>query len=480
MSSATTQSSNPSVIRNFLRSELKLLPGKFFDRPAPAHILNKFLVRLFETTGDAHETLRLLNKGIADSSQIERFVEESSDPAVRDDFARSISALFNSDRRAFRTVASFFPLDLSVTGNDPSDDNYGSSLVDFLSVQQKDILRTQLTLLLDSRTSSDAVSEAVASLTEKFDISEPSLVSNVSELLTDSVSSESLFANMVFEIISTRLGTSSAELRSAERIRIIHHLSTMLAGLTALGLLVDPISRNMNNKEYRLDTAVHLGEILGIVVYTGPPPGPSRDVCVRLSQGTLMDAVNRSYRAIEKTFTVLLGGDEWGGDSDWIEDLLVSRGVSGNDALEFKRICEPFMLEGAPIDAFRSVVTPNLIKSAVKSLASKVGLAGPQRGTGETRIFLETSFLESLVFFLGQDGMPFEKFVDTCYERLGLIIGYPSSISQPVLNRLAQIAGRTVDLDDSLFVVSSMMRRRLVATGLAQEFSDGFTVLRLQ
>jgi hypothetical protein len=289
-----------------------------------------------------------------------------------------------------------------------------------------------------------------------------------------------MFADMVFGIISARLNSSSVELRSAERIRIIHHLSTMLAGLTALGLLIDPISRNLDHRETSSESPNQLGEILGIVVYTGPPPGPSRDVCVRLSQGTFMDAVNRSYHSIEKTFTTLLGGDEWAGDSDWIEDLLISRGVSGSDVIEFKRICEPFMLDGAPIDAFRSVITPNLIKSAVKSLASKVGLAGPQRGTGETRIFLETSFLESLVFFLGEDGMPFEKFVDTCYERLGLIIGYPSTISELVLNRLAQIAGRTVDLDDSLYLVSSMMRRRLVATGLAQEFSDGFTVLRLQ
>lgn len=477
MSTTKSTPADLSIIRLFLRKDLKLLPGKFFDRPAPAHILNKFIYRLFNASGDAHEMMRLLNKGLADQSSVDRFVDESSDPAVRDDFSRTLSALFNSDRRAFKSVASFFPLDLGVIGNDPSDDNYGSSLVEFLKPQHKTILRTHLLQILDSHSSLDSVSHAVSSLIDKFEKSELSNKTDSSEVMQGN---DSLFSNMVFDVLSPRLSATFLVAESAERIRIIHHLSTMLAGLTALGLMVDPISRNLESLNGQQYQSPQLGDVLGIVVYTGPPPGPSRDVCVRLSQGTLVDAVNRSYRAIEKTFVDLLGGDKWGGNSNWLEDLLISRGVSGNDAVEFKRICEAHFSNGSPADAFKSVVTPNLMKSAVKSLASKVGLAGPQRGTGETRIFFETSFLESLVFFLGDDGMAFETFVDICYERLGLIVGYPSSISETVLNRLTQIAGRTVDLDEALYLVSLMMRRRLVATGLAQEFSDGFTVLRLR
>jgi hypothetical protein len=173
-----------------------------------------------------------------------------------------------------------------------------------------------------------------------------------------------------------------------------------------------------------------------------------------------------------------MGGDKWGGDAAWIEDLVTGRGMSGSNALKLLRSIEPYLQSSNPSDAFRGLVQLDDLRGSVRSLAVKVGFAGPQRGTGDVRLLLETSFLESLVFFVGQDGMPFEEFVNDCYRRLGLIVGRADNVDVLVMDRLTRLAGRSIDISEVLESVHSMLRRRMVASGLAQEYSDGFTVIR--
>ena len=107
-----------------------------------------------------------------------------------------------------------------------------------------------------------------------------------------------------------------------------------------------------------------------------------------------------------------------------------------------------------------------------------MGLAGPIKGTAETRFFLETSFLETLVYFFGEEGKPYSVLVDNCYQQFGIIVGNPKGMHTQVRSRLRKIAGRNIDLSKSLHYLDELLRRRLVETGLAQEFSDGHTVLR--
>ena len=154
-----------SLVRQLLSSELRLLPGKNANRVAPAHIFNKFLLRLIGERGTAHQNLRSLVTGGLDPEILERIADSSSEPAVRDDLMRSVGAIFNADRRAFRSMASFLPLSGSVIGDDPSDDNYGAALIEFLTDAQKEELRQDFARALNSELSPDPISSAISLVT---------------------------------------------------------------------------------------------------------------------------------------------------------------------------------------------------------------------------------------------------------------------------------------------------------------------------
>jgi hypothetical protein len=475
-------SESSSLVRRLLRGDLPILPGKNSGRVAPAHILNKFLYRIVGRRGAAHVNLRSMITGQLDAARLADVAESSSDPAVREDLVRSIRAIVNADKRAFKGMASFLPLDQSVIGDDPSDDNYGTAIVELLTSSQREVLLSDLAYALDSSRSPDAISSAVALVTRA--LAAASLGTTLSpdgdsggEIPSrdDDEQASSMFGSVVFEILHAGLTPDRFRPDTPYRIKNLQHLSTMLAAIVSLGLLADPITRGTSSGPDRTNGASSMGVVLGILVYTGAPPGPPRDVCVRLAHQSLTDAVQRAYVSIENAFCQLFGGSRWGGNRDWIEARITERGLSGPDAVKLLRTIEDHK---TPSEAFRSLVTLDDLRGAVRSLAVKIGLAGPQRGNGEVRLLLETSFLEGLVYFLGMDGMPFEDFVDTCYERLGLIVGKARNLDPAVRERLSKIAGRSIDISEVLESVHSMLRHRMVATGLAQEYSDGFTVVR--
>jgi hypothetical protein len=423
--------------------------------------------------------------GQLDAARLADVAESSSDPAVREDLVRSVRAIMNADKRAFKSMASFLPLDQSVIGDDPSDDNYGTAIVEVLTTSQRAVLLDDLAHALDSSRSPDTISSAVALVTRALADTSAARTSTSDDDSDGGVPSGdgeeragSVFGSVVFEILHAGLVPDRFRPDSPYRIKNLQHLSTMLAAIVSLGLLADPITRGQSRASHQDDGASTMGEVLGILVYTGAPPGPPRDVCVRLAHQSLTDAVQRAYVSIENAFCQIFGGGNWGGDRDWVEAQITERGVSGPDAVKLLRAIEDQMASKNPSEVFRRLVTLDDLRGAVRSLAVKVGLAGPQRGTGEVRLLLETSFLESLVYFLGTDGMPFEDFVDTCYEQLGLIVGKARNLDPVVRDRLARLAGRSIDISEVLESVHSMLRRRMVATGLAQEYSDGFTVVR--
>jgi hypothetical protein len=75
--------------------------------------------------------------------------------------------------------------------------------------------------------------------------------------------------------------------------------------------------------------------------------------------------------------------------------------------------------------------------------------------------------------------MRFEEFVEECYRRLGLLVGLPQAMSSEVYERIADLAGQTIDVVPVLLASAEHCRRRLINCGLAQEFSDHATTLRL-
>jgi hypothetical protein len=151
--------------------------------------------------------------------------------------------------------------------------------------------------------------------------------------------------------------------------------------------------------------------------------------------------------------------------------------VRGEDARNLVKALSESGVQDNPAEAFNKLYPLSSFSSAFRTLSGKVGLAGPIKGTGEARIFFETNFLDSLVFFLSKHGDSFGDFVDKCFENLGIIVGRPSTIDLDDIERLQALAGRIADVDECLDLAHENMRLRLVRSGLAKEFSDGYTIM---
>ena len=72
--------------------------------------------------------------------------------------------------------------------------------------------------------------------------------------------------------------------------------------------------------------------------------------------------------------------------------------------------------------------------------------------------------------------MPIEDFIKNVHDKLGLILGY-SGISEDSIVQLERIAGRRLEVRDLLLKSERHLSIRLVAAGLARQYSDGSTAL---
>jgi hypothetical protein len=60
---------------------------------------------------------------------------------------------------------------------------------------------------------------------------------------------------------------------------------------------------------------------------------------------------------------------------------------------------------------------------------------------------------------------------------LGLVVGKPENITNETIEKLTKLARRNADIHECLEESHEFLRQRLVISGLAREFSDGFTIL---
>ena len=115
------------------------------------------------------------------------------------------------------------------------------------------------------------------------------------------------------------------------------------------------------------------------------------------------------------------------------------------------------------------------LRSGIRSLGIKTGFVWPSRKE-DPRLVLDSNFLTSLVSFLGEEDMPIEDFIKNVHDKLGLILGY-SGISEDSIVQLERIAGRRLEVRDLLLKSERYLSIRLVAAGLARQYSDGSTAL---
>ena len=468
-----------SLIRALMKQEIPLLPGDSFSRPAPAHIFNKFV---FGILGKG-ALLSPITKLFKDTKELDPIIGENSDRETREEFLKSLNVLINSDKRSFGSpsFSSFLLLTSELAGADPSDDDYGKALSSIFSSVQRSKIEDLLRKILNPDTSGDIISLTIKKIQDTYSLTGAKDVSNNQNSVQSS--NKSVYSEYIFNVLVSAMEDMSLVANSSLRIESIQKLSTFLTGIVAFGLLFDSsdlnltIKRDMSRKD-SIEVKNKPSKVLGIVCYTGNPPGNPRSALVRLSQLSLKQAVINSHSGVRSAFVKLIdeANSKFDKGNDSIENLVLSR-VRGEDARNLVKALLESGVKDNPTEAFNKLYPLSSFSSAFRTLSGKVGLAGPIKGTGEPRIFFETNFLDSLVFFLSKHGDSFGDFVDNCFENLGIIVGRPSTIDLDDMDRLQALAGRIADVDECLDLAHENMRLRLVRSGLAKEFSDGYTIM---
>jgi hypothetical protein len=452
-----------TIMQKFLRKEFPIFPGANFIKPAPAHILNKFSYSLLGK-GMLSPKLMEIRRDI---SKLDNLLPSNATRETKEEFLRSIDILVNSDKRSFPkgNFSSFFLVSKElINGSDPSDNGYGEALVSIFSGEQISIISNYLKLLLDPIDSDDLVSKFILVIQEILKI-------KVDENFRESKfidNKETHFGNYIFEVLVSGMTKMVKEKNKSTRISNIQKLSIFLTSAVALGMLYEANLKNLGTKNSPAPN-----EILGIFCYTNFPPGNPRSVLTKLAQASLKDAIFKSYSGCMNTFESIFKNVNKTSD---IENIVLQR-IQGEPSRDLIKIIGNNKTPDELKEVFASTVTLSDYSSAFRTLSHKIGLVGPVKGTGEKRMMFETSFLEVLVYFLSQEGDTFNDFVNNCYSKLGLVVGKPENITNETIDKLTKLARRNADIHECLEESHEFLRQRLVISGLAREFSDGFTIM---
>ena len=452
-----------TIMQMFLKTELPIFPSANFSTPAPAHIMNKFSYTIL---GKGLLSPRLMEIR-RDISKLDNLLPSTSTRETKEEFLRSVDILVNSDKRSFLkgTFSSFFLVSNElINGSDPSDHGYGEALVSIFSSDQISVISDNLKDLLDPNDSDDLVSKFILVIQEILKIRKDD---NVRENQFNQ-NTETHFGNFIFDILISGMSKMVKEKNKSTRISNIQKLSIFLTSAVALGMLYEASLKNIGTKT---SPAPH--EILGIFCYTNFPPGNPRSVLTKLAQASLKDVIFKSYSGCMNTFESIFQNVNKTSD---IENIVLQR-IQGEPARDLIKIIGNNKTSEELKEVFTNTVTLSDYSSAFRTLSGKIGLVGPVKGTGEKRMMFETSFLEVLVYFLSQDGDTYNDFVNNCYSKLGLIVGKPENMTNESIDKLTKLARRNADIHECLEESHEFLRKRLVISGLAREFSDGFTIM---
>jgi len=448
--------------------------GAYPDRPAPAHLFNNFVLRAFGK-GTGADRVREFSR---DSDAIERL---AAHPAIRtagwaEDqgqlaaLADAIWLVFDPDRRVFPSFGSPLPIDRRLATPDPSDDGLGRALWESLSGAEQLEVRGRLELILDSGPGADPASQLAQFLLQTT--SDPALP----ELDLNSTSEFPLLGSTLTALIR---GVSDAP-TGAGRLEAIRQLGTLIHFCAVLGLLVEGLRFKRGQLSWEA--------LLGVVVFTGMPPGEAEDPLVKAAQLSYRAAVAEVHSGLGEHLKSRLAGDM---DPAIPEDVRLQSALLGilrqsNIASPQKALvkimnaspnpsgAEPdavqvwvdrLMTEGYPIEH---------LSRGIRAMANKIGFVGPVRGFGQPRFVLETPLLATLARTLVPAGgsLAFDDFVRAMRTQLGLIVGIGLRDDIPAGGR---VFGSEQVARQRLVVLGEHLRMRLIQAGLAREFSDSHT-----
>ena len=192
---------------------------------------------------------------------------------------------------------------------------------------------------------------------------------------------------------------------------------------------------------------------------------------------SLRDTIERSYVGLNKVMIGMVDdAQKTSKAKNWDEFSrdFATRYTSAQSAQDFIKFMNHFG-ESSIEGLIESMYPLTHLRSGIRSLGIKTGFVWPSRKE-DPRLVLDSNFLTSLVSFLGEEDMPIEDFIKNVHDKLGLILGY-SGISEDSIVQLERIAGRRLEVRDLLLKSERHLSIRLVAAGLARQYSDGSTAL---
>lgn len=230
----------------------------------------------------------------------------------------------------------------------------------------------------------------------------------------------------------------------------------------------------------------HLGEPMPVVVYSGLPPGSTRDPGVMAAIGSLRAACQASWSATIQLAESALFSDgvsvtSTGDSLSLLRQRIVAAVGSELSASPDIRSAFEALRDRAPNDVSVAEFIEEILGAGsevllqrIRGLGWKVGFAAPDRGTGGVRLTMDTPLLAVIVDGLvPEPSIEFSHFVTRLRENLGLVAGLGSDDSfVPSL----QIAGyRGPAIYDVLVESEEILRQRLIRAGLARTYSDAHT-----
>lgn len=450
--------------------DFPLLLGKYPDRPAPVHVVNGFLAAALGN-GTAARAIRAM------LDEDNPLPAPPISPAIITDISRrerlrdSLKVALNPDRRAWgERFASLVPLDRAFVARDPSDEGLGKAIWGLLAGNAKQVL-PQMNLLLRPRQPTDALAI-------------------LSRLLADGLATEETKASGDGDVAApwpTKPGTLGASLAGSLQRLITSSIapnnsitrSARLSSLSAatyfaawLGALRTPSIVFGGAKQWR--------DVKPMFFVGGIPPGDRTDVAVRLAARSF-EAVVAEHRALlqeslaarlaKVKLPAALPKTQHG--STMLKQALPSLTDQQLEAAlaTIKSSMKPDNIAERLIN---EIYPAGTLESGFRSMGRKLGIAGPDRGYGSPRFLLETPILGLLVDATLDPGqhLPYDEWLDRLYETFGFVLGIGRSHDgRELLSGLEEPGPLFTALESN----HDELRRRLIRSGLASEYSDAET-----
>jgi hypothetical protein len=457
----TFRDSDPTLIRDFLRKTLPLIPSKTPTKPGPIHISNSFLSHAIGD-GSLKAELPTWLKGNDDLDDFVN-VEPESIQRETDHLRRFLQVVFDSDGNVFKTFSSPFPASSHFVSRDATDNGYSLGLWMSLGDKNRIEIATVLSDLLSDSLANDAMSNVLASLIKTTP--KPTLRSTA-------VSGSTQFGENIGQILINGLQRGVGKPLHF-RIELMRQFSILLSSFVVIGMLYDSCKRLPNVIE-----SSQPSDILGTFCFTGNTAGRSitEKQLSDLAKLSLRDTLERSYSGIKETFSAIYLDKRKVNKKSWSQFALelTTDHLTGESATKMVNVLNGFG-ESEIQEVIPSLYPKSNLRTAVKSLGYKSGMVWPNKG-GEPRIVLDSSFVTSLVAFMGEVDMSVDDFSEIIYKKLGLVFGY-QGISAESITKLEEISGSRVDIPSLLVESQKHLSLRLVSAGLARQYSDGTAAL---